>query len=107
MQMLSNHFDYLRRFTLDMFTVHEQKAILAQGELMSTALLQYNLEERSIASSLMPELYFMRLNADDEPDYDYIALNIRKIISRYPSKNLIIAHSYIGRNAVGEIENLK
>ncbi|HKC67623.1 MAG TPA: aspartate kinase, partial [Bacteroidia bacterium] len=29
------HFDYLRSFTLDMFTSNEEKAILAQGELLS------------------------------------------------------------------------
>lgn len=39
-QMIASHFDYLRSFTLDIFTMHEEKAILAQGELLSTSLFQ-------------------------------------------------------------------
>ena len=44
MHMLGYHFDYLRSFTLDMFTINEEKAILAQGELLSTAMFQFYLE---------------------------------------------------------------
>lgn len=105
--MLESHFNHLRSFTLDMFTIHEEKAVLAQGELMSTALLQYYLEEQNIPSSLMPALEFMRLNADEEPDYDFIAANIRKVIDRQPTKELLITQGYICRNAFGEIDNLK
>ena len=31
--LITHHFNYLRAFTLDMFTSNEEKAILAQGEL--------------------------------------------------------------------------
>ncbi|MBL7937241.1 MAG: aspartate kinase, partial [Bacteroidia bacterium] len=30
--LIKNHFNHLRSFTMDMFTVNEEKAILAQGE---------------------------------------------------------------------------
>lgn len=106
-EMIASHFDYLRGFTLDMFTVHEEKAILAQGELLSTSLFQYYLEERGIASSLMPALDFMRLNADEEPDYEYIDQHIKQVIDRQPHKELLITQGYICRNAFGEVDNLK
>ena len=35
--LIKNHFNYLRSFTLDMFTVIEEKAILAQVDLLSIA----------------------------------------------------------------------
>src|SRR5688500_1074917 len=37
MQLVNTHFNHLDAFTLDMFTSNEEKAILAQGELLSTA----------------------------------------------------------------------
>src|SRR5688572_3426838 len=53
-QMCANHFSFISSFTLDMFTVNEEKAILAQGELLSTALYHYYLEEQGYGSVLLP-----------------------------------------------------
>ncbi|MDQ3111530.1 MAG: aspartate kinase, partial [Bacteroidota bacterium] len=36
-ELVSEHFEYLQSFTIDLFTANEEKAILAQGELLSTA----------------------------------------------------------------------
>ena len=41
--LLNEHFMYLQAFTLDMFTSNEERSILAQGELLSTALFHYYL----------------------------------------------------------------
>ncbi len=43
-RLIHSHFDYLKSFTLDMFTLNEEKAVLAQGELLSTALFHFYLE---------------------------------------------------------------
>ena len=37
-EMIQNHFNYLRSFTQDLFTSNEVKCVLAQGELISSAL---------------------------------------------------------------------
>src|SRR5688572_6606777 len=37
-ELITSHFNYLRSFTMDLFTVNEERAILAQGELLSTAM---------------------------------------------------------------------
>ncbi len=55
----------------------------------------------------MPALDFMRLNADEEPDYDYISQQIMHVIDRQPNKKLLITQGYICRNAFGEVDNLK
>ena len=70
--LIENHFAYISAFTLDMFTSNEEKAILAQGELLSTALFHYYLEEINIDSVLLPALNFMRIDEDDEPNLPYI-----------------------------------
>ena len=70
--MIQTHFNYLRSFTQDLFTANEVKCILAQGELLSTALFQFHLEELNIPSVLLPALNFMRIDREQEPDQYYI-----------------------------------
>jgi aspartate kinase len=90
-----------------MFTVFEEKAILAQGELISTALFHYYLQENGKDSALMPALDYMRIDKKNEPDADYIKENIEKVISEQGEKNIYITQGYICRNAFGEIDNLQ
>jgi aspartate kinase len=106
-QLISHHFNHLHSFTLDMFTVNEEKAILAQGELLSTALFHYYLEECGIASVLLPALNFMRLDAREEPDLEYISKHLRQELEPHKNQILFITQGYICRNAYGEIDNLK
>jgi aspartate kinase len=92
---------------MDMFTANEEKAILAQGELLSTAMFHYYLEETGISSALLPALNFMKLDANEEPDMAYITTYIHEELGRFPGQNLFITQGYICRNAFGEIDNLK
>lgn len=106
-QLINNHFNYITAFTLDMFTSNEEKAILAQGELLSTALFHYYLEEIGTPSVLLPALNFMRIDNNEEPDFDYIEKNITLELNKHKGQNLFITQGYICRNAFGEIDNLK
>jgi aspartate kinase len=106
-ELLESHFAYLRAFTMDIFTINEERAILAQGELLSTALFHYYLEEKKTESILLPALNFMRIDENEEPDMKYIETNIKLELSKYPKSNLYITQGYICRNAFGEIDNLK
>jgi aspartate kinase len=105
--LIYNHFEYIKNFTLDMFTANEEKAILAQGELLSTAMFHYYLEEIGVASVLLPALNFMRIDANDEPDMAYVETNLNLELKKYPGTDLFITQGYICRNAFGEIDNLK
>lgn len=105
--LIQNHFNYIHAFTLDMFTVNEEKAILAQGELLSTAMFHYYLEEIGVKSTLLPALNFMKIDTNDEPDMAYIEKFIREELKKSPEQNLFITQGYICRNAFGEIDNLK
>ncbi len=105
--LLTQHFEHLTAFTLDLFTVHEERAVLAQGELLSTALFQFFLEEHSITSVLLPALNFMKIDENEEPDAAYIAKNLQKELALHPDVKLFITQGYICRNAFGEVDNLK
>ena len=101
------HFDYLRSFSKILFTTFEEKAILAQGELLSTALFQLYLEEIGVDSFLIPALDYMRIDKNAEPDTAYIAENLYKILAENPGKEIYITQGYISRNFYGEIDNLQ
>jgi aspartate kinase len=105
--LIKSHFDYINAFTLDSFTLHEEKAILAQGELLSTALFHLYLKEQKVQSALLPALSFMRIDKDLEPDYFYIKENLSRILNENKSEQLFITQGFICRNVYGELDNLK
>ena len=106
-ELIDSHFEYIRNFTLRMFTKLQEKAILAQGELISTSLFHMLLQEKNIRAALLPALSFMRIDKDGEPDNYYIEENLKRELRRCPKENIIITQGFICRNAYGEIDNLK
>jgi len=106
-ELISSHFNHIKSFTQDLFTIFEEKSILAQGELISTALFHYYLSENNIKSVLIPALNFMRTDKDGEPDLYYIKENLNREINAHPDETTFITQGYIARNTFGEIDNLK
>jgi aspartate kinase len=105
--VLNKHFDYIRSYTKDLFTLFEEKVILAQGELISSSLIQLYLEEQKIKSALIPALDFMRTDKNSEPDPVYIRDKLIKLIEGQKDIEIYITQGYICRNAYGEIDNLE
>ena len=105
--LIDTHFNHLDEYNRDLFTQYEEKAVLAQGELISTALMFYHLKETGRSCALLPALDFMRIDKDQEPDYFYISQNLRRELAQHPGQNLFITQGFICRNAYGEIDNLK
>lgn len=100
-------FNYIRSFTKDIFTLFEEKEILAQGELMSTALMTLYLQEQGVNAELIPALEFMRTNKNAEPDTQYIKQKLTALLDKHADAQLYITQGYICRNAYGEIDNLQ
>ena len=106
-ELIEEHFKFIRAFTQDAFTLFEEKAVLAQGELISTALLHLLTQELGVDSVLISALNFMRTDKDGEPDQFYIKENITRELEKYPEETNFITQGYICRNSFGEIDNLK
>jgi aspartate kinase len=106
-ELVNSHFDYIGDIITNTFTKHHEKAILAQGELISTGLFHKLLSERNIRSVLIPALNFMRIDKDGEPDAFYIAENFKRELGACPDEKIIVTQGFICRNAYGEIDNLK
>ena len=106
-ELIKFHFDFIRSFTQDLFTIYEEKAVLAQGELISSSLFHFYLSENKINSVLLPALNFMRIDTNGEPDNYYIKENLNRELKEHSSCILFITQGYICRNLYGEIDNLK
>lgn len=106
-ELITSHFNYINNFVNRSFTALQEKAILAQGELISTAMFHYYLSEIGVDSVFLPALNFMRIDKDGEPDYFYIQENLERILAEESEHKLFITQGFICRNAYGEVDNLK
>lgn len=106
-EVIVERFDYLRKFTKEIFTIVEEKDVLAQGELMSTAMLNFYLQEQGVKSELLSAFDFMRTNNAGEPDTKFIKENLENVLSKYPKTDLFITQGFICLNAYGEVDNLE
>ena len=100
-------FNELRSFTKDIFTLFEEKVILAQGEIISTTLVTNYLQEKGISAILLPALEFMRTDKNGEPDTSHIREKLTALLQENPDVKIYITQGFICRNAYGEIDNLQ
>ena len=107
LELIKSHFDYIRSYTKDLFTLFEEKVVLAQGELISTAMMNYYLQECGVKSVLLPALEYMRTDKNAEPDPVYIKDKLQIQLELHPDAEIYITQGYICRNAYGEIDNLQ
>lgn len=106
-ELIDHHFNVIEALGNDIFTHIEEKVVLAQGELMSTALWHFHLEEIGVGSVLLPALDFMKIDEDNEPMVDHITEKLKPLIDAHPDNSLFITQGYICRNSFGEIDNLR
>ncbi len=107
LEVIRSHFDYIRSYTKDLFALFEEKVVLAQGELISTAMMNCYLQESGVKSVLLPALEFMRTDKNTEPDPVYIKEKLQAQLELHPDADIYITQGFICRNAYGEIDNLQ
>ena len=104
---LKDEFNYLRSFTKEIFTSFEEKAIVAQGEMMSTNMVVNYMKEQGIKAVLLNALDFMRTDKNAEPDPVYIKEKLTAIMQENEGQQVYITQGFICRNAYGEVDNLQ
>lgn len=105
--LIASHFDQIRSFTKDLFTLFEERIVLSQGELISTGMMNLYLNEQGVHSVLLPALDYMRTDKNAEPDPVYIKEHLLKLLDENPEADIYITQGYICRNAYGEVDNLQ
>lgn len=84
-----------------------EKEILAQGELMSTAMMLSLLNSRGIKGAMLPALDYMVTLDSGEPDMDTISVRLRRLVELETEATLFITQGYICRNSHGGVDNLR
>ena len=104
---LREKFEYLHGFSKDMFTLYEERMVLAQGEILSTNMVTNYLKEQGVNVVLLDALEFMRTDKNSEPDPVYIRQHLKEQMEANPDADLYITQGFICRNAYGEVDNLQ
>jgi aspartate kinase len=89
------------------FTAKQEKEILAQGELISTALMVAHLRERGVRAAMLPALSFMRTFDNGEPDMAYIREKLSVLLAQHADAELFITQGFICRDSAGQVANLQ
>jgi len=106
-QVLSERFDVIKSFTSGVFPEHGGRALLAQGELISTALFTLLMQEAGYNALLLPALDFMKIDGDKMPDSYYIKDKLNALLKSVPKADYYITQGFICLNEAGEIDNLQ
>lgn len=106
-EIISRFFIFLRMLAAGQFDNKGYRELLAQGELISTELFYQHLQERKISARLLPALYFMSIDENEEPELEKISERLKPLVNSLSNIDIIITQGYICRNHRNEIDNLK
>ncbi|NDV79402.1 aspartate kinase [Dysgonomonas sp. 511] len=105
--VVTEKFSYIRTFTKDLFTLFEERSVLAQSELLSSEIFHLYMQERGMKSTLIAALDFMRTDKNGTPDPVYIKEKLQALLDEAKDADIYITQGYITRNAYGEIDDLR
>jgi len=105
-EVLGGIFAFLRSFAGKHFGLLEEKEVLAQGEIMSTNMFTFYLQEQGKDVLLLPALNFMKLDPAGEPDLQYIAEHLGDMLEQKQAY-LYVTQGFICRNSAGDVDNLQ
>ena len=106
-KVLEERFDIIKSYTSGTFTEEGERAILAQGELISTALFTLLMKESGHNAVLLPALDFMKIDSDKAPDNRFIKEKLNQILKDNSGAEYYITQGFICRNEKNEIDNLQ
>lgn len=86
-----------------------EKIILAQGEILSTHLFTYYIEEynQSKKVALLDAFDFMKIDKNEEPDAEHIRSRLNYVMARDANASFYVTQGYICLNDNSDIDNLK
>ena len=102
---IKKRFDEIRALSKDIFTLFEEKKIIAQGELLLTHLFSEYLIDLGIKAKVIPALDFMKIDKNEEADNVFIKNELAKQIEKAGKADIYITQGFICRNAYNEIDN--
>ena len=100
-------FAHLRDLAQQKLTDELEKEIVAQGEIISTNMVTFYMQEQGIDVKLLNALDFMRLAVNGEPDLEYIRENLIPLLDADNASRIYITQGFICMNHEGSYDNLQ
>ncbi|MFG6686877.1 aspartate kinase [Mariniflexile sp. HNIBRBA6329] len=104
---VSSVFNLLLECTTKPYSIELENQIVAQGELLSTYMVNSYLNQEGVSSALLPALSFMRIDASKDPDLDYIKEHFKTTYKEAEDSQIYITQGFICLDDKGEISNLQ
>lgn len=105
--IVSGVFQTIKSLTSGDFSEVTENTIVAQGELLSTAMFTELMLENGYKALYLPALDFMKIDTDKAADLYFIRENLAKVLEASDPADYYITQGFICRNANGDIDNLK
>jgi len=105
--IVSGIFQTIKALTSSDFSEVTENTIVAQGELLSTAMFTELMLENGYKTQYLPALDFMKIDSDKAADLYFIRENIAKVLESVEAADYYITQGFICRNANGDIDNLQ
>ena len=104
---VSDIFNLLVECTYKPYSTVLENNIVAQGELLSTYMVNAYLNQEGIRSALLPALNFMRIDSAKEPNIEYIKTHFEKVFDKAKESEIYITQGFICLDDNDEISNLQ
>ncbi|MFA9390102.1 MAG: aspartate kinase [Prolixibacteraceae bacterium] len=105
--IVENQFRVLNQQVEGEFNEVKEQINLAQGELISTALVTFLLQENGIKAALLPALDFMRIDENKQANITAITELVKPVLANAGPQDIYITQGFICRNDEGDIDNLQ
>ncbi|MFV0540831.1 MAG: aspartate kinase [Aestuariibaculum sp.] len=89
------------------YSLELENLILAQGELMSTFMVNTYLKQEGVSATLLPALDFMKINTEKEPDMPYIKSQLNRELEVVEDVQIYITQGFICLDSEENISNLQ
>lgn len=108
LQYILDTFSVIRGYSDEIFTLFEEKRIIALGSQICTHLMTAYLSACGTVCENISALKFMKIDKNEEPDEFFIRTELKEILAFYEGKeiNTFITEGSVCRNAYNEVDLL-
>lgn len=104
---VSNVFSFLIECAHKPFSQVIENSVVAQGELLSTYMVNAYFTQEGMRSTLLPALSFMRIDSAKEPNIKYIKENFETVFNPADESEIYITQGFICLDDNDQISNLQ
>ncbi|MBO4446589.1 MAG: aspartate kinase [Bacteroidales bacterium] len=105
-EFIKSTFAFICSLGKEVFGSAEEKALVAQGELMSSRMLADYLIEKGVKAVLLQAPDFLRKDSQGEPDQQYLKEKLPQILKAHKEAEVFITQGFICLGADGRPDNL-